>query len=37
MGTLHINQMFPYTDSIVQTDSKGRCTDRNHLLYILMD
>ena len=28
MGTLHINWIFPYTDSIVKTNSKGRCTDR---------
>ena len=26
--------MFSYTDSIVKTNTKGQCTDRNHLLYI---
>ena len=34
MGTFRIHWMFSYTDLIVETDTKGRCTDRNRLLYI---
>ena len=33
MGTFCINRMFPHTDPIVKTDSKGRCTDRNHCIF----
>ena len=34
MGTFCIHWMFSYTDSIVKTNTKGQCTDRNCLLYI---
>ena len=34
MGTFCIDQMFSFTDSIVETDSEGQCTNRNFLLYI---
>ena len=34
MGTFCINQIFPFTDSIIKTNSEGRYTDRNCLLYI---
>ena len=33
MGTFCINRMFPHTDPIVKTDSKRRCTDRNHCIF----
>ena len=29
MGTFCIDQMFSFTDSNVETDSEGRCTNRN--------
>ena len=29
MGTFYINRMFPFTDSNVETNSEGRCTNRN--------
>ena len=28
MGTFCINQILPFTDSIIKTDSEGLCTDR---------
>ena len=34
MGTLYSDRMFPFTDSYIETDPKGRCTNRNLLLYI---
>ena len=34
MGIFCINWIFPLTDSIIKTNSEGRCTDRNCLLYI---
>ena len=34
MGTFCIDHMFPFTDSNVETDSEGGCTNRNFLLYI---
>ena len=34
MRTFCIDQMFSFTDSNVETDSEGRCTNRNFLLYI---
>ena len=36
-GTFCINWIFSFTDSIIKTDSEGRCTDRNCLLHIYMD
>ena len=34
MGKFCINWMFPYTDSIVKTDSKGRCTEKPFVVYL---
>ena len=34
MGTLYSDRMFPFTDPYIETDPKGRCRNRNLLLYI---
>ena len=34
MGTFYSDWMLPITDMNIETDPKGRCTNRNFLLYI---